>query len=350
MTPTGPDALALREPDAAARFESAEVGVERIIALGGALSLLWSVGILVLVALALLHVVAVPISFYFILFLAPILTALGRRSLRSVTARRAPGVISIGASGVKVEIAGAERELTFPVEREGWATQLDDATAVVALRVRGGGLLCFRVDRSEAPQVLTAAGVTPDRRPLRFSLERPGPWALWPRWLMAQRWARVGLVTLLLALMALELAPPLYPLAYLVGLALFVGERALSVRDPPRVVVEDGAIRLAALGHRSRVPLDGVVSVDATPRGVVLTSADGSELVLPIASGRPERRGNAGFWTSEADLRDAQLARQAALVEALKFACAALGEGQDGYRGAALRGYARAARLPPTGS
>lgn len=350
MTPTASEELAGREPDESARFESAEVGVERAIALGGTLSLVWSVGILALVAAALLRVVVVPVWAYVVLFLAPILVALGRRSLRGVTARRAPGAVTVGAAGITVVSGGASRQLAFPPEREGWATELGDATAVVALRVRGGGLLCFRVDKGDAPEVLSAARVTPDRRPLRFSLERPGPWSLWLKWLRGKRWARAGLVTMILALLALELAPALYPLAYLVGLALFVGERALVVRDPPRVVVEEGALRLAALGHRSRVPLDRVVSVDATPRGVVLTSADGGELVLPIASGLPARRGKAGFWTSEAELRDAQLARQAALVEALKLACSALGERKDGYRGTALRGYARAARLPPAKS
>ncbi len=350
MTPTASEALARPEPLAAARFESGEVGVERAIVLGGTLSLLWSVGILLLVAASLLRVLVVPAWAYVVLFITPVLVAIGRRSLRGMTGRRARGTVTVGAASIKVESARAERELAFPTEREGWATPLADATAVVALRVRGGGLLCFRVSEDQASRVLSAACVTPDRRPLCFSLERPGPWSLWLKWFRAKRWARVGLVTMLLALLALELAPALYPLAYLVGLALFVGERALFVRDPPRVVVEQGALRLAALGHRSRVPLDRVVSVDATPRGVVLTSADGSELVLPIASGLPALRGKAGFWTSEAELRDSQLARQAALVEALKRACSALGEGKDGYRGAALRGYARAARLPPAKS
>jgi len=349
VTPTASEELA-RELDTTARFKASAVGVERAIALGGALSLLWSIGILALVAAALLHVVVVPVWAYVVLFLAPILIAIGRRALRGVTARRAPGAVSIGASSVKLESAGVEREFACPPEREGWATPLDDGTAVVGLRVRGGGLVCFRIDQGQAAQALSAAGVTPGRRPLRFALERPGPWSLWLRWLQGKRWARAVLVAMLLALAAIEFAPALYPLAYLVGLAVFVGERALWVRDPPRVVVEEGAVRLAALGHRSRVPLDRVVSVDATPRGVVLTSADGGELVLPIASGRPERRGRTGFWVSEAELRDSALARQAALVEALKLACAALGQGQDGYRGAALRGYARAARLPPAKS
>jgi hypothetical protein len=349
VTPTASDELA-RELDTTARFESPAVGVERAIALGGALSLLWSLGILALVTGAVLHVVAVPVWAYVVLFLAPILIALGRRLLRGMSARRAPGAVSVDVSAITIDRAGVRRQLAFPPEREGWSTPLADGSAVVGLRVRGGGLVCFRIDQGEAARALAAAGVTPGRRPLRFTLERPGPWSLWLRWLQGKRWARAGLVTMLLALAALELAPALYPLAYLVGLALFVGERALWVRDPPRVVVEEGALGLAALGHRSRVPLDRVVSVDATPRGVVLTSADGGELVLPIASGRPERRGRTGFWVSEAELRDSELARQASLVEALKLACAALGEGQDGYRGAALRGYARAARLPPAKS
>ncbi len=344
MTPTASDELAPDGP--AARFEPRQVSVERPIALGGALSLFWSIAILVLVALAVLRVVVVPLVVYVALFLAPILVALARRMLRGMTTRRAEGSVAIEAEHITIDSAGKRRQLGFPPVREGWATPLADATAVVALRVRGGGLLSFRIDADEVAAALSAAQVTPERRPLCFSLEYPGRWSLWLRWLSVKRWARLGLVTMLLALAALELDPTLYPLAYLFGLALFVGERALLVRDPARVVVEDGALELAAAGFRRRVPLDRVVSVDATPRGVVLTSADGGELVLPIASGRPEQRDKAGFWTSEADLRDAQLARQAALVEALKLACSALGTGRDGYREAALRGYDRAARLP----
>ena len=344
MTPTAPeDADAA---PAALTIESPEVGVERSVALGGVLSLSWSVGVLVLVVLVVLGLVTLPLWAYITLFVAPILIALARRMLRGMQARRAPGVVSLGADAVHVD----GRRFAFPSEREGWATALSDGSAVVGLRVTGGGLVCFRAPQSDAARALSAARVTPERRPLRFSLERPGPWTLWLRWLQGRRWARAGLVTMLLAVLALELAPALYPLAYLVGLSLFVAERALLVRDPPRVVVEERSLRLAALGHRSRVPLDRVVSVDATPRGVVLTAADGSELVLPIASGTPERRGRSGFWVSEAALRDSQLARQTALIEALKLACSAVGEGQDGYRGAALRGYARAARLPPSQS
>jgi hypothetical protein len=308
-------------PEAAAFYvESDAARVERSFAWSGTPGLLWSVALAALVVAALLGGELPPWA-YVVSWLVPLAVVVARRTLRGVTARRAPARISVDAESVTLERGGASRRFELAPEREGWATPIGDGRAVVALRARSGALVCFRSGASDAERALEAARATPRDRPLCITLERAGPWNSWLRWFgRGPVGARAVTIGALLVLVALEVRPTLYPLAAVLGLALVVAERALLLADPPRVVFSGGACRLAGLAHRSRVPLERIVSIDNTPRGTVLTSPDGSEIVLPIASGTPRRRGRSGPWTSEADLYDAQRARQAALVQALNAA------------------------------
>lgn len=302
------------------RIESNAARVERSFAGRGAPSLAWSAALLALVA-AVLFGAKPPHWVYFLAWLVPLGVALTRWTLRGVAARGAPAAILIDAESVTLERGAARRRFQLAREREGWATPLVDGSALVALRARGGALVCFRAGPSDAERALEAARATPGDRPLAFRLERAGPWSLRLRWFGRRPvGARAVTIGALLVLIALEARPALYPLAAVLGLALVLIERALLLADPPRVVFSNGACRLAGIGHRSRVPLERVVSLDNTPRGTVLTAPDGREIVLPIASGTPRRRGRSGPWTSEADLYDAQRARQAALVRALNAA------------------------------
>lgn len=306
---------------AAVHVDSEAAGVERALAWRGAPSLAASAGLLALVIAALGGAVEPPRWTYVVLLLAPVGVALGRRLLRGAAARRTPAHLCIDANSVTLERRGAERQFELAGRREGWLTPVGDERAIVGLRLRGGALVCFSAAPADAQRALEAARATPADRPLCFTLERAGPWNLWLRWFgRGPVGARSVTLAVLVVLVALGVRPALWPLAAVLGLALVVAERALLTADPPRIVLGERTCQIAGCGHRSRVPFERIVSVDSTPRGTVLTVPDGREVVLPIASGTPRRRGRTSSWTSEADLRDAQLARQAALVQALNLA------------------------------
>ncbi len=255
-----------------------------------------------------------------VVLLAALLHALRRRQWARRSAPQ-PARIRIADGRVQVEGNAARHTLTLAEPREGWATPVDHG-AVVALRAEGGGLLSFLVgDPDKAAGVLAHAGAGDDELPRCFTLDRAGPWNAWLA-VATRPGARRGAFALaILAGIALVAVVPeaggLYGYALL---AVGLGFRALALRHRPRVTIEPGAVVLDALAFHRRVGLARVVSVEETPGGVSLLAANGNETLLPLATRPPIRRATAKPWTSEAELRDAALARRAALARAVRAA------------------------------
>lgn len=244
-----------------------------------------------------------------------------RRGLWARQSAPHPARVKIAEARVLVEGDAMRRTLALAEPREGWATQIERG-AVIALCTGDGGLVsCQALERADAASALEEAGLGTAAFPRRFTLDRAGPWNGWLAVTTRRGIPRLAVILAAIGGAALASVAPLAGTIYGYALlAVVLVVRALALRHPPRVTVEPGAITLDALGFHRRVGLARMVSVQETPGGVSVLSADGAEVLLPLATRAPIRRASAKPWHSEAELRDAALARREALADAVRAA------------------------------